>query len=74
MQNTLTIKSNGHALHRKMAFRIKEEIASFNIDVSLHGARAENHDRQTRGPGSSDQLMANLREMLALGLRVKLEP
>jgi MoaA/NifB/PqqE/SkfB family radical SAM enzyme len=66
------IKSNGHTLHRKMALRIKEEIAPFNIDVSLHGARAETHDRQTRVPGSFDRLMANLREMLSLGLRVNL--
>ena len=66
------IKSNGHALRGKLAQRIKEEIDPFIIETSLHGACAETHDRQTRVPGSFDRLMANLREILALGLRVNI--
>ncbi len=66
------IKSNGHAIRGALARRIKEEIDPFIIETSLHGARPETHDRQTRVPGSFQRLMTNLDEMAALGLRVKL--
>lgn len=66
------IKSNGHAFRGALARRIKEEVDPFVVELSLHGARAETHDRQTRVPGSFERLLANLREMVALGLRVKL--
>jgi MoaA/NifB/PqqE/SkfB family radical SAM enzyme len=66
------IKSNGHALRGTMARRIREEIDPFLIEVSLHGATPAVHDRQTREPGSFERLLANLREMRSLGLRVKL--
>ena len=66
------IKSNGHAINGKMARRIKERIDPYSIEVSLHGARAETHDRQTRVPGSFDRLMRNLPEMLDLGLRLSI--
>ncbi len=42
------------------------------VEVSLHGARAATHDRQTRVPGSFERLIANLGKMLELGLRVKI--
>lgn len=66
------IKSNGHALHGAMARRIRDEIDPFLIEVSLHGASAPVHDRQTRVAGSFDRLLANLEELRRLGLRVKL--
>lgn len=66
------IKSNGHALRGMLARRIKEEIDPFVVELSLHGARAETHDRQTRVPGSFERLTANIRELVALGFRVKL--
>ncbi|HXO27704.1 MAG TPA: radical SAM/SPASM domain-containing protein [Thermoanaerobaculia bacterium] len=66
------IKSNGHALRGAMARRIRDEIDPFLVEVSLHGATAAVHDRQTREPGSFERLLANLREMRGLGLRVKL--
>ncbi len=66
------IKSNGHALRGTMARRIREEIDPFLVEISLHGATAAVHDRQTREPGSFTRLLANLDEARALGLRVKL--
>jgi MoaA/NifB/PqqE/SkfB family radical SAM enzyme len=66
------IKSNGHALRGEMARRIRDEVDPFLIEVSLHGATAATHDRQTRVPGSFERLLANLREVLGLGLRVKI--
>ena len=66
------IKSNGHALRGAMARRIRDEIDPFLIEVSLHGATAAVHDRQTRVAGSFERLLANLRELRRLGLRVKI--
>ncbi len=66
------IKTNGHALHRAMAERIRAEIDPYVLEISLHGARAETHDRQTRVPGSFDRLMTNLETLRALGQRVQL--
>ena len=66
------VKSNGHALRGELARRVRDEVDPFLIEVSLHGATAAVHDRQTRVPGSFDRLLANLRELRDLGLRVKL--
>jgi MoaA/NifB/PqqE/SkfB family radical SAM enzyme len=66
------IKSNGHALRGTMARRVRDEIDPFLIEISLHGATAAVHDRQTREPGSFDRLLQNLGELRRLGLRIKL--
>jgi MoaA/NifB/PqqE/SkfB family radical SAM enzyme len=65
------IKSNGHALSSELARRVRDEIDPFLVEVSLHGATAATHDRLTRVGGSFNQLIANIGEMRALGLRVK---
>jgi len=65
------VKSNGHALRGELARRLRDEVDPFLVEVSLHGACAATHDRQTRVPGSFDRLVANLGELRALGLRVK---
>ncbi|MCI5211679.1 MAG: hypothetical protein D3910_23515 [Candidatus Electrothrix sp. ATG2] len=39
------------------------------VEVSLHGATADVHDRQTRVPGSFDQLLKNLSTAKEAGLR-----
>lgn len=65
------VKSNGHALRGELARRVRDEVDPFLIEVSLHGATAATHDRQTRVPGSFDRLLANLAELRDLGLRVK---
>jgi MoaA/NifB/PqqE/SkfB family radical SAM enzyme len=66
------VKSNGHALRGTQARRLREEVDPFVVDLSLHGADATSHDRQTRVPGSFTRLLGNLPELLALGLRLKL--
>lgn len=65
------VKSNGHALRGELARRLRDEIDPFVVEVSLHGATAETHDRQTRVPGSFTRLLENMREMVDLGLRLK---
>lgn len=42
------------------------------IEMSLHGACAATHERQTRAPGSFSRLIANIRSMKALGLHMNL--
>lgn len=66
------VKSNGHALRGELARRLRDEVDPFVIEVSLHGATAVTHDRQTRVPGSFVRLIENLHLMIALGLRVKI--
>jgi len=66
------VKSNGHALRGELARRLRDEVDPFVVEVSLHGASAATHDRQTRVPGSFVRLIENLHEMTALGLRVKI--
>lgn len=66
------VKSNGHALRGALARRLRDEVDPYLVEVSLHGATAATHDRQTRVPGSFERLLANLREMQALGLRLRI--
>jgi len=67
----IRLKTNGHAVRHAMAERIRNEVDPFVIEVSVHGATAGTHDRQTRVAGSFDRLVANIRGMKSLGLRVK---
>jgi radical SAM protein with 4Fe4S-binding SPASM domain len=66
------VKSNGHALRGELALRLRDEVDPFLVEISLHGASAETHDRQTRLAGSFDQLLENLHHMRELGIRFKL--
>jgi MoaA/NifB/PqqE/SkfB family radical SAM enzyme len=66
------VKSNGHALCGELLSRLMGEVDPFIVEISLHGATPETHDRQTRVAGSFSRLMSNLDEMRARGLRVKL--
>jgi MoaA/NifB/PqqE/SkfB family radical SAM enzyme len=68
----IRLKSNGHGLRGEVARRVKDEVDPFIIDLSLHGAHPESHDRQTRVAGSFERLLQNIPEMKALGLRLKL--
>ena len=67
----IRIKSNGHALRGAVAKRLREEVDPYIVEVSLHGSSAAVHDKQTRVPGSFDRLLSNLRELRALGIRLK---
>jgi len=64
------IRTNGHSLSGERAARVKDEIAPYLVEISLHGACAETHDRQTRHPGSFERLMAHVRQMKKIGLRI----
>lgn len=67
------VKSNGHVVNATRARRLAEEVQPYKVEVSVHGARAETHERQTRVPGSFERLVENLRTMKEIGLRVELK-
>lgn len=69
---SIRIKSNGDLIHGDIAQRLKKEVNPIQIEMSLHGASAESHERQTRVKGSFERLLANIPEMLALNLRPSL--
>jgi MoaA/NifB/PqqE/SkfB family radical SAM enzyme len=68
----IRVKSNGHAVYGPLLRRLKHEVEPFAMDISLHGATAATHDRQTRVAGSFDRLMRNLEEIKASGISIKL--
>ncbi len=65
------LKTNGHAMRGSTLKRIKNDIDPQMIEVSLHGACAETHERQTRIEGSFQRLVENIRFMKEAGLLVK---
>lgn len=66
------LRTNGHSLRSAVAARVQAEIDPVLIEMSLHGACAATHERQTRAPGSFSRLIANIRGMKALGLPMNL--
>jgi MoaA/NifB/PqqE/SkfB family radical SAM enzyme len=64
------VRTNGHSLNRRMAERVRDELNPYVVEVSLHGATAEVHDRQTRVPGSFARLLENLQAAGEAGLRL----
>lgn len=67
-----TIKSNGHALSETMISKIKRDIDPYAIDISLHGATAAVHDRQTRVQGSFKRLLVNIPRIRNEGIPVRI--
>jgi mycofactocin biosynthetic radical S-adenosylmethionine protein MftC len=63
------IRTNGHLLDPRNVERLLREVEPYSVEVTLHGASAEVHDRQTRVPGSFDRLVRHLRHARAAGLR-----
>ena len=66
------VKSNGHALRANLARRLRDEVDPYKVEVSLHGADAATHDRQTRVPGSFERLLSNLEGLNELGIRFQI--
>jgi len=66
----IRVRTNGHSLSRRNCERLVDEVAPFMVEVSLHGASAEVHDRQTRVCGSFKRLLANIENAKQAGLRV----
>ncbi len=66
------VKTSGDLLTRERARAIHEIGDPFLVELSLHGADAATHDRQTRVRGSFVRLVANAETAQAEGLRIRL--
>ena len=64
------IRTNGHSLSPRMVKRVTNEVDPYIVEVSLHGAAAETHDRQTQVPGSFEKLKNNIAHGRDAGLRM----
>jgi mycofactocin biosynthetic radical S-adenosylmethionine protein MftC len=62
------VRTNGHTLTEKVARRLLQDVDPYLVEMSIHGATAESHDKQTRVKGSFNQLVSNIRAMTQLGL------
>lgn len=69
---SIRVKSNGHMIRGEIARRLKQEVNPLQVEMSLHGATAETHERQTRVPGSFARLLENITLMRQLDLRPSL--
>ena len=63
------VRTNGHNLGPRNAQRLAREVDPYVVELSLHGASAATHDRQTRVPGSFERLLRNIGHATAAGLR-----
>ena len=66
------VRTNGHNLNKRLAKRVKQEIDPYAVEISLHGATAEVHDRQTRVIGSFERLCRNIQTAKESGLRISM--
>jgi MoaA/NifB/PqqE/SkfB family radical SAM enzyme len=64
------VRTNGHSLSRRNCERLLDEVEPYMVDVSLHGASAGVHDRQTRVAGSFERLVSHIAIAREVGLRV----
>ncbi len=63
------VRTNGHTLSPRNVARLLNEVEPYLVEVTLHGASAAVHDRQTRVAGSFERLIRNLRGAGRVGLR-----
>ena len=69
----LRLYTNGFLIDEAMARRIKEIAHPVEIEISLHGARPETHEKLTCVPGSLQRLMNGVRHLRSHGLNVRLK-
>lgn len=66
----IRVRSNGHTLGERQCARLATEVEPYMVEVSLHGASAATHDRQTRIAGSFERLCRNIGHARDAGLRM----
>lgn len=64
------VRTNGHNLFSRACARLRDEVDPYIVEVSLHGATPEAHDRQTRVAGSFERLVKNIEIAKSAGLRL----
>ena len=68
----LRIYSNGYLLADKAMVKRIAELKPMEVEISIHGAKAETHDALTRIKGSFDKTMQGLRNLKEAGITVQL--
>jgi radical SAM protein with 4Fe4S-binding SPASM domain len=69
----LRIYTNGYLIDEAMAKRIKEIANPVEIEISIHGARPETHEKLTCVPGSLQRVIDAARFLHAQGIKVNLK-
>jgi radical SAM protein with 4Fe4S-binding SPASM domain len=69
----IRIYTNGYLIDRAMARRIKEVANPAEMEISIHGARPETHDKLTCVPGSHRKIVEAVKALRAEGIKVNLK-
>ena len=69
----LRIYTNAYLIDEAMARRIHEIANPVEMEISIHGARPETHERLTCVPGSLQRVIEAVRHLRRLGIKVDLK-
>ncbi len=69
----LRIYSNGYLLADKAMVKRVADLHPLEVEISIHGAKAETHDALTRIKGSFEKTMQGLRNLKEAGIKVQLK-
>jgi MoaA/NifB/PqqE/SkfB family radical SAM enzyme len=69
----IRIYTNGYLIDEAMARRIKEIVDPVEIEISIHGATPEVHEKLTCVPGSLKRVIDAVKHLRAQGIRVNLK-
>lgn len=69
----LRIYSNGYLLADKKMVRKLKALNAMEVEISLHGARAETHEALTRIKGSFDRTVKAIENLTEAGIKVNLK-
>jgi MoaA/NifB/PqqE/SkfB family radical SAM enzyme len=69
----LRIYTNGYLLADKVMTKRVADLKPMEVEVSIHGAKAETHDALTRIRGSFEKTMQGLRNLRDAGIKVQLK-
>src|SRR2546428_8513874 len=69
----LRIYTNGFLIDEPMAKRIKEIANPIEMEISIHGARPETHEKLTCVPGSLQRVLNAAKHLHARGVKVTLK-
>ncbi len=69
----LRIYTNGFLIDEAMAKRIREVANPIEVEISIHGARPETHEKLTCVPGSLARVLNAAKYLKALGTKINLK-
>src|SRR5213593_446578 len=69
----LRIYTNAYLIDEGMAKKIKDIASPVEVEISIHGARPETHEKLTCVPGSLQRVLDAVRHLQALGIKVVLK-